>query len=118
MADKGLRFLGVAKAGFQDYSLPEKQHDFEFEFIGLLGFIDPVRPSVAQAVKECYTAGIRVIMITGDYPGTAQYIARQIGLENPEKYIVGPELSKMSENKLAEEIKTTNIFARVVPEQN
>ena len=118
MADKGLRLLGVAKAGFQDYSLPEKQHDFEFEFIGLLGFIDPVRPSVAQAVKECYTAGIRVIMITGDYPGTAQYIARQIGLENPEKYIVGPELSKMSENKLAEEIKTTNIFARVVPEQN
>ncbi len=117
MADKGLRLLGVAKAGFQDDSLPKKQHDFEFEFIGLLGFIDPVRPSVAQSVKECYTAGIRVIMITGDYPGTAQHIARQIGLEDPEKYITGPELSKMSENKLAEEIKTTNIFARVVPEQ-
>jgi len=117
MADKGLRLLGVAKACFKDDSLPEKQHDFEFEFIGLLGFIDPVRPSVAQSVKECYTAGIRVIMITGDYPGTAQHIARQIGLEDPEKYITGPELSKMSENKLAEKIKTTNIFARVVPEQ-
>jgi Ca2+-transporting ATPase len=117
MADKGLRLLGVAKAGFQNDLLPEKQHDFEFEFIGLLGFIDPVRPSVAQSVKECYTAGIRVIMITGDYPGTAQHIARQIGLEDPDKYITGPELSKMSENKLAEKIKTTNIFARVVPEQ-
>ena len=117
MADKGLRLLGVAKASFQDDSLPEKQHDFEYEFIGLLGFVDPVRPEVAQSVKECYTAGIRVIMITGDYPGTAQHIARQIGLKDPEKYITGPELSKMSENELAEKIKTTNIFARVVPEQ-
>ncbi|WP_321416987.1 cation-translocating P-type ATPase [uncultured Methanomethylovorans sp.] len=117
MADKGLRLLGVAKASFQDDSLPEKQHDFEYEFIGLLGFVDPVRPSVAQSVKECYTAGIRVIMITGDYPGTAQHIARQIGLKDPEKYITGTELSKMSEHELAEKIKKTNIFARVVPEQ-
>jgi Ca2+-transporting ATPase len=117
MADKGLRILGVAKASFQDDSLPEIQHDFEFEFIGLLGFVDPVRPAVAQSIKECYTAGIRVIMITGDYPGTAQHIARQIGLKDPERYITGPELSRMSESELAEKIKTTNIFARVVPEQ-
>jgi P-type Ca2+ transporter type 2C len=117
MADKGLRLLGVAKASFQDDSLPEKQHDFEFEFIGLLGFVDPVRPEVAQSVKECYTAGLRVIMITGDYPGTAQHIARQIGLKDPEKYITGPELTSMQKEELAEKIKTTNIFARVVPEQ-
>jgi len=117
MADKGLRLLGVAKASFQDASLPEKQHDFEFEFIGLLGFVDPVRPEVAQSVKECYTAGLRVIMITGDYPGTAQHIARQIGLKDPEKYITGPELASMQKEELAEKIKTTNIFARVVPEQ-
>ena len=117
MADKGLRLLGVAKASFQDDSLPEKQHDFEFEFIGLLGFVDPVRPEVAQSVKECYTAGLRVIMITGDYPGTAQHIARQIGLKDPEKYITGPELASMQKEELAEKIKTTNIFARVVPEQ-
>ena len=117
MADKGLRLLGVAKASFEGDTLPDKQHDFEFEFIGLLGFVDPVRPTVAQSVKECYTAGIRVIMITGDYPGTAQHIARQIGLKDPDKYITGPELSKMSESELADKIKTTNIFARVVPEQ-
>ncbi|HII79302.1 MAG TPA: HAD family hydrolase, partial [Methanosarcina sp.] len=85
--------------------------------IGLLGFVDPIRPSVAQSVKECYTAGIRVIMITGDYPGTAQHIARQIGLKNSDQYITGPELSSMSKEELAEKIKTTNIFARVVPEQ-
>jgi P-type Ca2+ transporter type 2C len=117
MANKGLRLLGVAKASFQDDSLPDKQHDFEFEFIGLLGFVDPVRPEVAQSVKECYTAGLRVIMITGDYPGTAQHIARQIGLKDPEKYITGPELASMQKEELAEKIKTTNIFARVVPEQ-
>jgi len=117
MANRGLRLLGVAKASFQDDSLPEKQHDFEFEFIGLLGFVDPVRPSVAQSIKECYKAGIRVIMITGDYPGTAQHIARQIGLENPDKYITGPELANMDQNELAEKIKVANIFARVVPEQ-
>jgi len=117
MANRGLRLLGVAKASFQDDSLPEKQHDFEFEFIGLLGFVDPVRPSVAQSIKECYKAGIRVIMITGDYPGTAQHIARQIGLENPDKYITGPELANMDQQELSEKIKVTNIFARVVPEQ-
>ncbi|MCC4767454.1 HAD-IC family P-type ATPase [Methanosarcina sp. DH1] len=117
MANRGLRLLGVAKASFQDDSLPEKQHDFEFEFIGLLGFVDPVRQSVAQSIKECYKAGIRVIMITGDYPGTAQHIARQIGLENPDKYITGPELANMDQQELAEKIKVTNIFARVVPEQ-
>lgn len=117
MANRGLRLLGVAKASFQDDSLPEKQHDFNFEFIGLLGFVDPVRPSVAQSLKECYKAGIRVIMITGDYPGTAQHIARKIGLENPDKYITGPELASMDQSELAEKIKATNIFARVVPEQ-
>ena len=117
MSNRGLRLLGVAKANFQDYSLPEIQHDFDFEFIGLLGFVDPVRSSVAQSVKECYKAGIRVIMITGDYPGTAQHIARQIGLKNSDKYITGPELTSMDQTELAEKIKVTNIFARVVPEQ-
>jgi len=117
LAEKGLRVLGVAKANFKEEILPEKQHDFEFEFVGLLGFIDPVRPTVAQALKECYNAGMRVIMITGDYPGTAQNIAREIGLKNPEKYIKGSELSAMSKVELQEKIKSVNIFARVIPEQ-
>jgi len=107
----------VAKANFKTDFLPEGQHDFEFEFAGLLGFIDPVRPSVSKSLKECYTAGIRVIMITGDYPGTASHIARQIGLKDPERYITGPELASMPKEELQTKIKTTNIFARVVPEQ-
>ncbi len=117
MADKGLRVLGVAKSSFQDENLPEEQHDFEFEFIGLLGFTDPIRPAVPGALSECYTAGMRVIMITGDYPGTARHIARQIGLKEPDRFITGKELAGMSPEELRDKIKTINIFARVVPEQ-
>lgn len=118
MADDGLRVLGVAKASFHQSSvLPSEQHDFAFEFIGLIGLADPVRPMVAAAVQECYTAGIRVAMITGDYPGTAMNIARQIGLKPADTYITGPELDAMDDTTLQERMKTVNIFARVVPEQ-
>ncbi|MCE8423381.1 MAG: cation-translocating P-type ATPase [Candidatus Methanoperedens sp.] len=117
MADNGLRVLGVARSIFQEELLPEMQHDFTFEFTGLLGFRDPVRSSVPAAVSECYTAGMRVIMITGDFPGTAMNIARQIGLKNPDSIITGHELAQMSMMELQEKIKVTNIFARVVPEQ-
>jgi len=110
--------LGVAKAYFmQANPLPGEQHDFAFEFIGLVGLADPVRPLVDNAVKECYTAGIRVVMITGDYPGTARNIARQIGLKPQDEYITGPELDAMNDTELQERIKIVNIFARVVPEQ-
>ena len=71
MADEGLRVLGVARAGFKPAGLPDGHHDFTFKFLGLIGLADPVRPTVAAAIRECYTAGMRVIMITGDYPGTA-----------------------------------------------
>ncbi|WP_228058301.1 MULTISPECIES: hypothetical protein [unclassified Nostoc] len=83
MANQGLRVLGVAKASLVDAPppfltphpslnpnhLPDEQHDFPFQFLGLVGLSDPVRPNVAAAIQECYTAGIRVVMITGDYPG-------------------------------------------------
>ncbi len=117
MANEGLRVIGVAKAHFRPSGLPKKQHDFVFEYVGLLGLSDPIRPEVPNAVKECYTAGIRVIMITGDYPGTAQNIARQIGLKPLENIVTGPELDQMNDAELQERIKTTCIFARVVPEQ-
>ncbi len=117
MANRGLRVIAVAKATFSKKTLPKKQHDFPFEFIGLLGFADPIRSTVPDAIAEAHRAGIRVIMITGDYPGTAQYIARQIGIKYPENYITGPELAKLDHLQLREKIKNTNIFARVVPEQ-
>ncbi|MGC9964891.1 MAG: cation-translocating P-type ATPase [Syntrophobacteraceae bacterium] len=117
MAREGLRVLGVAKAAFRKESLPGEQHDFSFEFLGLIGFADPVRQHVRDSIKQCYKAGVRVIMITGDYPATAQSIAKEIGLTPLDDVITGPELDKMDESRLQERIRSVNIFARVVPEQ-
>jgi Ca2+-transporting ATPase len=119
MAKEGLRVLGVAKVSFKVISgeLPREQHDFTFKFLGLIGFIDPIRPNVANAVKECYNAGIHVVMITGDYPLTAQKIGKQIGLQNSENIITGSELEKITNDELKERVRKVNIFARVVPEQ-
>lgn len=117
MAAQGLRILGVAQASFSSAELPKGQHDFPFTFLGLVGFADPVRPQVAEALSECYSAGIRVIMITGDYPLTARNIGRQIGLVNTDTCITGSELETMSEEELMRHIQTVTIFARAVPEQ-
>ena len=117
MAGFGLRVIGVARAHFVATDLPEGQHDFRFKFVGLLGLADPIRPGVPEAVQECYTAGIRVIMITGDYPGTARNIAAQIGLQPLDQLITGPELERMDDVELQQRIQTNCIFARAVPEQ-
>jgi Ca2+-transporting ATPase len=117
MADEGLRVLGVARSGFKPAELPVGHHDFTFQFLGLIGLADPVRPTVAAAIRECYSAGMRVIMITGDYPGTAQNVGKQIGLDAVGECITGPELDGMDEAEFRERIKKVNIFARVVPEQ-
>jgi len=117
LARDGLRVLGVAKAHFRRKTMPGEQHDFEFEYLGLIGFEDPVRPAVPNAVRECHAAGIRVIMITGDYPETALCIARQIGLHSADECITGAELDNMDDAALRERIRTAHIFARVVPEQ-
>ena len=117
LAGSGLRVLGVAQGVMGEEQLPAGQHDFTFSFIGLIGLADPIRPSVPAAIEECYQAGIRVVMITGDYPATAQNIARQIGLREPGKVMTGPELDQTSESELPARIAEMNIFARVVPEQ-
>jgi Ca2+-transporting ATPase len=117
LASQGLRVLGVAKAKIGSENLPPIQHDFDFEFIGLIALSDPIRETVPDAVKECCQAGIRVIMITGDYPVTAMNIAREIGLENYNTTISGSELQEMTEDELCQRIKEVNVFARVVPEQ-
>ncbi len=117
LAERGLRVLGVARAEFEPPDLPTEQHDFQFKFLGLLGLADPVRPEVPAAVKECYEAGIRVIMITGDYPGTARNIARQIGLKPADDIITGTELDSLTDAELRERLRRACIFARAVPEQ-
>lgn len=117
MADRGLRVLGVAKAtnGIQD-GFPEIQHDFDFEFIGLIGLADPLRSEVPGAVAECLKAGIRVVMITGDHPRTARAIAASAGIDSRE-VITGTELESMDVKALSTRIANVSIFARVTPQQ-
>jgi Ca2+-transporting ATPase len=117
MADDGLRVLGVARTRTLKKGLPDSHRDFQFEFLGLVGLEDPVRPSVPNAVQACYNAGIRVVMITGDFPATAHSIARQIGLRNPGESITGPELAAMPAEHLGKRVQNINVFARVLPEQ-
>jgi len=117
LASQGLRVLGVARSRYPAKTLPSNQHDFPFTFLGLIGLHDPVRESVPAAVREAQTAGIRIIMITGDYPATATSIATEIGLADADRYVTGPQLDAMSDDELARIIRTTSIFCRVVPEQ-
>lgn len=117
MAAKGLRVLGVARAYFRKPDLPADQHAYDFQFVGLVGFSDPLRPMVPGAVKECYEAGLRTVMITGDYPVTAQNIARQAGIRPCDEVLTGHELETVSDAELQDRIKSVNVFARVVPEQ-
>lgn len=117
MARDGLRVLGVAKGVLGEAALPDNQHDFELEFVGLAGFTDPVRSAVPSAVAECQRAGIRVMMITGDYPETAKAVARTIGLPETGTCVTGAELEAMDDETLADRIEGVTVFARVVPEQ-
>ena len=117
LAKDGLRVIGVAAADFIKESLPEGQHDFNFRFYGLLGLHDPVRGNVPEAVSLCRRAGIRVIMITGDYPGTAENIARRIGLDASNEMVTGPQLEDMDDEELRRRIGHVSVFARAVPEQ-
>lgn len=117
LASQGLRVLGVARGTARAGALPDEHHDLSLELVGLLGFEDPLRPTVPGAVAECQTAGVRVVMITGDYPATAQSIARHAGLTHCDTVITGADLERMSDEELTRRVAEVQIFARVVPEQ-
>jgi Ca2+-transporting ATPase len=122
MAGTGLRVLAIAKGTLSpdrgsDGRWPASQEELRLELVGLTGLADPIRPSVPAALRECYAAGIRTVMITGDYPGTAQAIARQIGLAHPETVVTGSELNELSAGQLRERVAHVDIFARIRPEQ-
>ncbi|HJU29001.1 MAG TPA: cation-translocating P-type ATPase [Candidatus Binataceae bacterium] len=117
MASRGMRVLGVAKARFHGSRWPESQLDFPFEFIGLIGLADPLRPGVPEAVHECRTAGIRVVMVTGDYPTTARAIAARAGLDVSGGAIAGDEIAAMSGVELRQRVRGASIFARITPDQ-
>ena len=117
MASLGLRILGVAKSNYNSSELPAKQHDFDFNFLGLIGISDPIRTGVKESIAECHDAGIKVIMLTGDHPITASTIANKIGLQNPNKIVTGPEMELLSDDELIQLTKTVTVFSRVMPSQ-
>ncbi len=118
LAAEGLRVLAVARGGFVGQDWPANEHDFDFEFVGLLGLADPVRPEVPAAVAECRAAGIRVIMITGDYPATARAIARQAGLAGQaQDVLTGDEIARLDDAALRERMATVSVCARIAPDQ-
>ncbi len=116
MAKDGLRVIAVAKGIYAKDQLPKDRHDIKFEFLGLVGLEDPVRPGVKESVELANKAGVRIIMITGDHKDTAVNIAKQIGLTS-EGALTGYELEALSKDQKQEALKTVNVFCRVVPSQ-
>jgi Ca2+-transporting ATPase len=117
MANKGMRVLGVASAStWADGTWPDSQQDHDFSLVGLIGLVDPLRASVPAAVAECHSAGIKVVMITGDYAATARSIATQAGIVDGD-VLTGSELAQLDDLQLAERLKSVAVFARIMPEQ-
>ena len=117
MAERGFRVLGVAKASVEnDGGFPSHQAGFSFSFVGLLGFEDPIRPEMTEAMNSCRSAGVRVVMITGDHPATAKQIAEQIGL-GAGRVVTGGEIALLDDSSLAALVKKEKVFARILPDQ-
>ena len=116
MAAAGLRVLGVAEARWNGEKLPPSQTHFDYAFAGLAGLADPIRPSVPAAIGELQRAGVKVVMITGDYPLTASAIARQAGISEA-SVMTGAELATLDDEQLAERIAAVSVFARIMADQ-
>ena len=122
LAQSGMRVLGVACRSLDGIPKGEDEQEVERDliFVGLVGMIDPARPEVKDAVRTCRTAGIRPIMITGDHPLTARYIAKELGIiPNDDEYeniLTGQKLDKLDKEELRENVLKTSVYARVTPE--
>lgn len=117
LSRKGQRVLGVARGRCTEDPMPASQHDLQPEWLGLIGFEDPVRPEVPASVAECHAAGIRVVMITGDYPSTALSIAKQAGLNTLGGVLTGEEINSMNDETLRQRIRQVQVCARILPGQ-
>jgi Ca2+-transporting ATPase len=116
-AARGLRLLAVAEARWDRPEWPDDPHDFQLKWLGFVALADPLRAGVPEAIALCRGAGVRVVMITGDYPGTALAIARQAGIAVEGGVITGAEIAAMDPAALAEAVRRINVFARIRPEQ-
>jgi Ca2+-transporting ATPase len=113
MAGRGLRVLAFGAGRWHG----EDPAVWKFPVIGIIGFVDPPKPSAAEAVRTAQQAGVRVLMITGDYPLTAREIARSVHIwKEGDLVLTGPEITKMTDDELAAALKTTTVLARILPE--
>ncbi len=122
MAARGLRVLAVAQSHMPAPAAsptpwPDSAQGYTCQFVGLVGLADPLRPGVPQAVRECREAGIRVVMVTGDHPATAQAMAQQAGIDTTAPARTGADLTALDTAALRQCVATTHVFARVLPEQ-
>lgn len=115
LALQGLRVLAVARASHRG-AWPSQPDAFAFEWLGLIGLADPLRPGAAAAVAQCRRAGLRVVMITGDYPLTAQAIARDAGLD-ASRIITGAQIDAATDLQLKKMVDDVQVFARTLPQQ-
>jgi Ca2+-transporting ATPase len=116
MAKRGIRVLAVATATLPDHHWAASQRDHTYALTGLVGLADPLRASATAAVAECRSAGIRVVMITGDYATTARSIATEAGIAEGDA-LTGAELDALDDAGLAARLKSVTVFARIMPEQ-
>ena len=114
MARRGLRVLGVARTTIAGPLPADDPHAFPFELVGLVGLADPLRPETAATVTRCRTAGIRVVMITGDHPDTARAIAAAAGLDAAE-VVTGAELEALADEALTARLAQVSVIARAAP---
>lgn len=118
MAGRGVRILGFAFREIDTFQQESNLHYLEDQvvFVGMAGLMDPPRDAVKPAVEKCVAAGIRPVMITGDYPLTALAIAKKLGISNDSGYLTSEHLDRMSEDELLEKVMKVSVFARVAPQ--
>ncbi len=116
LATQGLRVLAVAQAMHSDTQMPACPEDFSFTWLGLIGLADPLRDEVPQAMEQCRQAGIRVIMVTGDYPLTARVIADQAGMPSGD-VLTGSQVDALDAPALQTQLAQTSVCARITPHQ-
>ena len=116
MQRKGLRVIAVAKGDYLENELPLKLTDAKLKYVGIAALQDPPKDTVAEDIRKCREAGVRVIMITGDNGVTAKAIAEEIQMGKDLDVMTGREIDAMSNDELRERVKTVSIFSRVIPE--
>jgi Ca2+-transporting ATPase len=116
LAAEGARVLAVARGAGPITDLPDAHAEVALTLLGLVAFADPLRETVPEAVRECHSAGVRVVMITGDYPETARAIARRAGIDDG-AVLTGAELERMDDRELMTRARSASVFARITPQQ-